>query len=400
MAGVPAAVSQSTTASGLHAGASSGALGRVLILTASIGEGHDLPARFLAAQLRERRPGARVVVADGPRAMGPVIERVVLGASTMGSVWGDRVFDGIYALITRGAATPELLGRLGTALGARGLLGLIARERPDVVVSTYPGVTEVLGRLRQSGRLSTPTVSAITDLAALRFWAHPGIDVHLVTHPESEPEVRSIAGPRARVVAVRGLHDPAFALPRARDEGRRALGLPLEPSVVVVSGGGWGVGDLAGAIDEALRIPGTLVAALCGRNEGLLARLALRYAGNERVRPMGFTALISDLFAGADALVHSTGGLTVLEAHVRGCPAISYGWGRGHIRANNRAYVRLGLAQVARNRGELGAALRRALARRQEPDASYARLPSAPDVVLACAEGRGGPIAEGAAHGG
>ena len=43
---------------------------RVLILTASVGEGHDLPARTLAEQFRVEAPGAEVVVEDGLRAMG------------------------------------------------------------------------------------------------------------------------------------------------------------------------------------------------------------------------------------------------------------------------------------------------------------------------------------------
>ncbi len=43
---------------------------RVLILTATVGEGHDLPARTLAAQLREESPDSEVVTEDGLRAMG------------------------------------------------------------------------------------------------------------------------------------------------------------------------------------------------------------------------------------------------------------------------------------------------------------------------------------------
>ena len=65
----------------------------------------------------------------------------------------------------------------------------------------------------------------------------------------------------------------------------------------------------------------------------------------------------------------------------RGCPVISYGWGRGHIRANNRAYRRFGLADVATTRPALAAALRRALAARREPDRSQAELPTAAGVV-------------------
>jgi UDP-N-acetylglucosamine:LPS N-acetylglucosamine transferase len=100
------------------------------------------------------------------------------------------------------------------------------------------------------------------------------------------------------------------------------------------------------------------------------------------VRLLGFTDQVPDLFAAADALVHSTAGLTVLEAIQRGCPAISYGWGRGHIRANNRAFKRFGLADVATTPAELAAALRRALARRREPDLSFAELPSGGSVLL------------------
>ena len=94
------------------------------------------------------------------------------------------------------------------------VLGLLARERPDVVVCTYPVANEVLGRLRRRGLVAVPLVSAITDLAALRYWAHPGCDLHLVIHPESAAEIRAIAGPDARVEAVRGLTRAAFDTPR------------------------------------------------------------------------------------------------------------------------------------------------------------------------------------------
>jgi processive 1,2-diacylglycerol beta-glucosyltransferase len=249
------------------------------------------------------------------------------------------------------------------------------------VVSTYPAVTDVLGRLRLRGKLRVPAVSAITDLAALRYWSHPGIDLHLLTHPESEEEVRRIAGD-TDVVAVRGLNSPAFLEPLAQDEARRRLGLPAGPKLAVVSGGGWAVGDLEGAVEASLEAGAELVVALCGRHEGVKARLEADFGGDERVLVWGFTDRMGELLAAADALVHSTAGLTVLEALVRGCPTVSYGWGRAHIRANNRAFERFGLAEVAPDRRALGPALRRALANRREPDLSFAELPSAASVVL------------------
>ena len=90
--------------------------------------------------------------------------------------------------------------------------------------------------------------------------------------------------------------------------------------------------------------------------------------------------------AAADALVHSTGGLTVLEALMRGCPPISYGWGRGHVRVNNRAFRRFGLAEVVEHRAELAPALDRAL--REGPDVDRrVRGPAVGRVVRARSRG-------------
>jgi processive 1,2-diacylglycerol beta-glucosyltransferase len=355
---------------------------RVLILSASIGEGHDLPARVLAGEVRARRPDAHAPVVDSLKVAGPLVERLLMGGSSFESRLGNWAFDVEYALVSHIAPMRRFASWLAQALGGRGLLRCIREQRPDVIVSTYPGTTEVLGRLRLQGRLGVPVVSAITDLAALRWWSHPGVDLHLITHPESAEEVRAIAGPRTRIVAVRGLNDPRFATPPSREHGRRTLGLPLEGKVVVVSGGGWGVGDLDGAVETALTFSETRVVVMCGRNDALRERLAARFGGERRVTLLGFTDQVPELFAAADALVHSTAGLTVLEAWVLGCPTISYGWGRGHIRANNRAYARHGIADVARDRGELANALGRALAGRRSPDPGYARLPVAADVVL------------------
>ena len=82
---------------------------------------------------------------------------------------------------------------------------------------------------------------------------------------------------------------------------------------------------------------------------------------------------MSDWMAAADAMVHSTAGLTVLEAHIRGCPVVSYGFSAGHLRANNAAFERFGLAEVARSEHEL-----ESLAAPPDPRAPLARFLASP----------------------
>lgn len=348
---------------------------RVLVLTADIGEGHDLPARIIKADLEEEVPGAEVEIANGLEAMGRIVSAVVRGGSRFTFRWTPWMFDIQYWLITKFGPTRWLAHHLNYWLGMRGLMRLIAEREPDVIISTYPGVTAVLGMLRQHRRLEIPVQSAITDLAGLRYWVHPGVDMHFVTHPESIEEVERLAGPGS-VEWMRPPISRDFLMPRTRRDAREALDVPAHARLVLVSGGGWGVGDLEGAIESALADEDTLVVCIAGRNQVAREKLEARFRDNEQVRVLGFTDQMSDWMAAADAMVHGTAGLTVLEAHIRGCPVVSYGFSAGHLRANNVAFERFGLAEVARSPHELESVLRHLKRERLAPDSSFASLPS------------------------
>ncbi len=348
---------------------------RVLVLTADIGEGHDLPARIIKADLEEEIPASKVEIANGLEAMGRFCSAVVREGSRFTFRWMPWLFDVQYWLLTKFAPTRWLAHHLGYLLGARGLMRLIAKHDPDVVISTYPGVTAVLGMLRENRRLLVPVQSAITDLAGLRYWVHPGVDMHYVTHPESIEEVEKLAGP-ASVEWARPPISRDFLMPRTRRDAREALDVPAHARIVLVSGGGWGIGDLEGAIRSALSGDDTLVVCITGRNEVAREKLERSFGDNEQVRVLGFTEQMSDWMAAADAMIHSTAGLTVLEAHIRGCPVVSYGFSAGHLRANNAAFERFGLAEVARSDHELESVLRHLTRERRSPDSSFASLPS------------------------
>jgi UDP-N-acetylglucosamine:LPS N-acetylglucosamine transferase len=314
--------------------------------------------------------------------MGKMMSAVVRGGSRFTFRRAPWVFDVQYWLIAKFAPTRWLAMQLMYLTGARGLLREIAEHEPDVIISTYPGVTVVLGMLREKRRLEIPVQSAITDLAGLRYWAHPGVDLHYVTHPESIEEVERLVGP-GRVEWARPPISPEFLSPRTRRDAREALGVDAHARMVLVSGGGWGVGDLERAIELALADGETEVVCIAGRNEIAQKKLEARFADNERVRVLGFTDQMSDWMAAADAMIHATAGLTVLEAHIRGCPVISYGFSAGHLRANNAAFERFGIAEVARSDHELESTLRHVAGERRSPDSSFASLPSIASRALA-----------------
>src|SRR5262245_46003045 len=123
----------------------------VLILSAAIGEGHDLPARVLAEGLCAERPDAKVTVADGLPAMGRVVNFTLRDNSAFVLPRMPWLFDFQYWLISHLRPTRWLFRTVGYRLSSKGLAALVAAHKPDIVVSTYPGVTQILGELRLRG---------------------------------------------------------------------------------------------------------------------------------------------------------------------------------------------------------------------------------------------------------
>lgn len=337
---------------------------RVLILSADVGEGHAAAARALAHQIEISPEPAEVTVIDGLAAMGPLLQPVVEDGYRVQLRFFPWTYSVVYSLLERVAPVRLLARRLLCLFGSRPLARRIAEHEPDVIVSTYPAVTVVLARLRRTGIVDCPTVATITDLTGLFFWAQPGIDTHLVMYGESVPSVERIAG-RGSARLVRPLISAEFLQPRSQIQARRALGLPEEGRMLVVSGGGWGVGDIEGAVRELAQIPDvSSIVCLAGRNEQLRERLLDDFAREPRVHVYGFTERMPEILASADALVHSTGGVTCLEAKAMGTPVVSYGLPVGHARLNTRAMAELGLLRLANDTRELRAHVEASFAER------------------------------------
>lgn len=327
---------------------------RVLILTADVGEGHIAAGRAISEGLEEL--GIRPSVCDGLEALGRLPRHVIRNGYRVQLRVAPATYNASY-WIGAHVALVRMIGAWALSLaGRRGLRRLVRRHQPDVIVSTHPAITCVLGRMRLRRQLAVPVCATITDLADFAFWSHPGTDLHLVTHPCAIERVERFAG-GGSAAHVGPIVSRRFLEIADPGEARRALGLPRDSRVIAVSGGGWGVGDLEGATQEALAAGATDVIVVTGRNETARAGLTRGFAGESRVHVWGFTDRMPDLLRAADAIVHSTGGVTSFEAIACGCPVVAYGSTLGHIRVHNRALAELGLAVVPDTREQLRDAL-------------------------------------------
>jgi UDP-N-acetylglucosamine:LPS N-acetylglucosamine transferase len=353
---------------------------RVLILSADVGESHVVMARVLRDALVTRGDIESVHWRNDFSVLGPLLGRLLPRGFRLhlGRVkWS---YDWTYRAFTR----MRLLQRLGEralyALGGGALARTISSYSPDVVVSTYPVMNPVLARLRAHGQLDCPAVAVVGPLGGLGFWVQPDLDLHLALYPEALPEINRLAGSES-AVAVRPLIDDTFLSPATRQEARAALGLDPARPLVLISGGGWGAGDLAAGVSAALALPGVQVVAVAGRNDGLRAELASRWRHERRLLVLGFTDRMRDLLCAADVFVTSTAGSSCLEARCCGCPVICFGFFFGHVRDNTAALRHHGFATTAATVEQLAHRLREVLRERARDYPDLDALPAAADVV-------------------
>jgi UDP-N-acetylglucosamine:LPS N-acetylglucosamine transferase len=340
----------------------------VVVVSASIGAGHDGAAAEITRRLR--RDGLTVRRFDYldllPAGWGASIRQTYARQLAYAPAsWGWLLDAAARPAATRSAAW------LATRAAQRRLLAA-AGPSPAAVVSTYPLASQALGRLRRAGLLRAPAIAVLTDPSVHPLCVAPGIDLHLAPNDEAAAVVREVFGEPAATNAP--IVDPAFHPHYGWADvlaARRRHGLPLDVRLALVVAGSWGVGDVEATVRDLAAATDAVPVVVCGRNTGLLHRLA----ATGRAIALGWVDDMPSLLRAADVVVQNAGGLTSLEAMASGTPVISYRCLPGHGSANAAVLERLGLAGWPRTPGDL------AIAMAARATTRYAALGAAPEAT-------------------
>ncbi|SEG90692.1 UDP-N-acetylglucosamine:LPS N-acetylglucosamine transferase [Actinacidiphila yanglinensis] len=325
-----------------------GGPGRIVVVSASVGAGHDGAAAGLAERLRAH--GYLVDRRDFLDLLPAGAGRLLCGGYHRLLTWAPEGYQHLYRTTDRSRP-----GRVWRALFRSAGRRLLRDLPPDTraVVSTYPGASQVLGALRRRGALAVPALTYLTDFSVHALWVAAGIDAHLAVH--AVPAAQAHAQGAAAVTVAGPVADPRFTPAAAgqRSGARARFGLPERGPLALMVAGSWGVGPVRQAAAE-IRATGLAVpVVVCGRNDALAARL--RQDGVEHA--FGWVDDMPGLMHACDVLVQNAGGLTSLEAFAAGLPVASYRCIPGHGRTNARALEEAGLAAWIRGADDLAPVL-------------------------------------------
>ena len=329
------------------------AAGRVLVLTAPYGSGHDRVAAALAQAFAAEGANARIE---------DHFERFV----SSGFAWASRaLFRGIlrhapplWGCAYRLAAwlptqSPAMLGM--NRLGAKTLGRYLQTSRPDLVVHVHPTSAGAMSWLRSRGERVPPDAIVFTDFLAHRQWIYPHVDRYFVPAEEIGDQLVARNVPVDRVVVSGIPIDAGFTAPPDRAALRAELGLAGELPVALLVGGmhGWlgKIADVCTVLTE-LAVP-LHVVVVCGVHTKLAATLRARFAGDERFRILGRVTEMQRLMGAADVVVTKAGGVTCAEALALERPLVFYRSLPGQERANERFLEQAGVGVRAPDRSAL-----------------------------------------------
>jgi UDP-N-acetylglucosamine:LPS N-acetylglucosamine transferase len=353
---------------------------RALLLSGSLGAGHDVHAGACASSLA--RHGWATQILDAMRLLGP-----------RGGSAGEAVFrsmlavPGLYDAFHFAALRPGSALALLADAGAR--RQLVPRLRDyldahpaDLAVSVFATASSAVNVLADRYPHMSHVVLC-SDVTPHRLWVHRNVDLYLVTSVAAEAAVRRYQ-PQARVQVVPSPVRPGFLDPPSQPEARASLGLDGQDRTVLLMSGAWGLGPLAEAAAE-LADAGVQVLAVAGRNARLESRLRATAHSRPRMRVFGYTEQIPVLMAAADLVITSSGD-TCAEARTVGRPLLLLDVVQGHGRDNLQHELELGDAAVTSPRpAEVTRTALAALDRAKPPSAGAARPPTAWEDAFAAA---------------
>ncbi|HEX3929874.1 MAG TPA: glycosyltransferase [Nocardioides sp.] len=337
---------------------------RVVVVSGSYGAGHDVVADELVRRLAARGvvAGRLDVAAMFPLGLGYLLRGLYFRQLAV----APRSWASLLDRLDHDNPCADLVERLLWRLGRR-LLRKV--EHADLVVSTHPFASQILGHARAEGRLAARVVTYLTDASVHRLWVHAGVDQHLAIDEIAAAQARA-RGARAQAV------DPVVPPTPSTHDGPRPW--PDDTAVALVVGGSRGVGELLEAALDVLETGLCTPVVACGTN----ARLRRRLARIPGVVALGWRSDLARLMADADCVIQNAGGITSLEALAVGTPIVSYRPVPGHGVTNAQALDRAHRIPYVTSREGLASALRNALT----PRTTLANLqldatPTAPDAV-------------------
>ncbi len=296
---------------------------RVLILSASVGTGHNVAAGALKEAFRAYSE-VEVVAEDVLSMTNEAYAKLYSDTYQMVAKRMPWLLGWVYDINDAPFTNEQPLRKLWDMLNAQPVVRFLKDYQPDLCICTHFTPAGIVAQLMATNQLDTSLSVVTTDYDFQGMWLSQTFNRYFVARNESKARLLDL-GVAADRITVSGIPvRPIFGEPVDREAVLANYELRPDLPLILVSAGAVGGGPAVDIVAKLLNLHAPVqCVVVCGKNERLLhdvEALTMQRASDFRV--LGYTEDMPNLVRTATLFVGKPGGLTASECMAAGTPMV------------------------------------------------------------------------------
>lgn len=334
---------------------------RVLILTASTGEGHNQAAKTLEALYKDNE--YETYILDFLKNSFSFFNFIVVDGYELLAKSMPRFYGDIYRISDKKYINDKLLKKVFAPV-KRKVLKKIMNVRPELIIATHPLAVSVVSRLKEQGIIDIPFISIVTDYKAHYSYVDKEVDAYitgslytknsLIQRNVCKEKIFSYGIPIREDFFENGIEEKSHA----------------EFSILIM-GGSMGLKGIGTVLKEIIlnNHNNLNITVICGKNEKLKNSLEATYKNNtngKKFNIIGFTKDIPNHMQKNDLIISKPGGLTVSESIAKNIPMLIPFAIPGQEEENTDFLVKAGAAIKIKHQGDINKIINNLIENKEE----------------------------------
>ncbi len=290
---------------------------KIVILYASVGGGHFKAAEAIKNYITENYPETETDMLDALKYTNKAIDKIVVKSYVNMARYSPELWGDIYKLSAKQYSVANFCNAVQKLL-SRKLFKYFKEQKPDIIISTHPFITEMCAIIKKKGKIDAKLNVILTDYASHRFWElEPEyVDNYFVANEEMKHSMNYNGIPETKIHVTGIPVSPAFLKEYDKSQIYNEFGLSENKKTVLIFGGGeYGLSNIKNFYKGLLEVNEDIqIVTIAGKrikSQRMFNELA--ETSNKKVVVLGYTNKIPELMQIADLVISKPGGLTTTE---------------------------------------------------------------------------------------
>jgi len=296
-------------------------MSKVFIFTASTGAGHNLAAQSLKESLDNA--GFETEVYDAFKESNVTLDRIITKGYQQMVINVPKLYEQMYNQFNNMNRFQQGIFQVLTRIMNPEIVPLIRAGNPDLIITTHPFVTNVLGTLKELDAFDVPVLSIVTDYKIHTLYLKKMIDAYIVGSDYTKQTMID-KGIVPDIIYPYGIPIRQTFLKNNRLDPKEKTDIV---GTILLMAGSLGTKQMEKAFSSLLKVREKIrIIVVCGNNakiEKEIRNLSSKETTNNKIVEIhGFVNNVSELMDMSDAIISKPGGLTSTEAIVKNIPMI------------------------------------------------------------------------------